>query len=91
MSSEEYIKLGILIGIEVKSLSPLMQNNFMNTLNMKGEYKSYPVSPEDLDSFLSQKQSDSLDGFNVTICRPLEIRTAYIQNVTAYINAAFVQ
>lgn len=49
------------------SLSPRMHEAALKAAELRGEYKEYPVKPEDLEDWLSHVKEFGLDGFNVTM------------------------
>lgn len=72
MSSAKYLKLGIIGWPLGYSLSPLMHNAALKAAGLQGEYKEYPVKPEDLESWL-ETEAPKLDGFNVTMPHKEEV------------------
>ncbi len=60
------MKFGILKYSNRKSLSPIMHNHYMKNLGISGEYGTYSVPPDELESFTAQSRSNQLDGYNVT-------------------------
>ena len=66
MATEKFWKLGIIGWPLGYSLSPLMHNVALKVASLKGEYKEYPVKPEDLERWL-ETEAPKLDGFNVTM------------------------
>ena len=64
--SSNYWKLGIVGWPLGYSLSPLMHQAALKAFGLEGEYKEYPVKPEDLDRWLKE-DAPKLDGFNVTM------------------------
>ncbi len=64
--AEKYWKLGIVGWPLGYSLSPLMHTAALKAAGLKGEYKEYPVKPEDLEKWLTA-EAPKLDGFNVTM------------------------
>ncbi|MBI3615054.1 MAG: shikimate dehydrogenase [Candidatus Omnitrophica bacterium] len=67
MPTEEYFKLGILGWPLGYSLSPGMHERALAAAGLKGEYREYPVKPEDLWGWLEQVPTLGLSGFNVTM------------------------
>lgn len=63
----KYFKLGILGYPLGYSLSPLIHTRALEAANLKGEYREYPVSPEDLWDWLAHVNDAGLTGFNVTM------------------------
>jgi shikimate dehydrogenase len=59
-------KLGIIGWPLGYSLSPRMHTAALAAAGLKGEYKEYPVAPENLDHWL-REEAPALDGFNVTM------------------------
>jgi len=49
------------------SLSPLIHERALERAGLKGEYREYPVQPEELWSWLEQVPALRLSGFNVTM------------------------
>ena len=47
-------------------MSPLMHTAALKAAGLKGEYKEYPVKPEELEHWL-ETEAPKLDGFNVTM------------------------
>ena len=62
-----YWKLGILGWPLGYSLSPLMHERALAAASLKGEYREYPVKPEELWGWLEQVPTLQLSGFNVTM------------------------
>ena len=60
------MKLGILKYSNRKSLSPKLHVYFMERLGIEGEYKTFSVPPDELESFILKSRNNSLDGFSVT-------------------------
>lgn len=66
--SEKFWKLGIIGWPLGYSLSPIMQEAALRAAGLQGEYKEYPVEPEDLERWLEiDAPRLRLDGFNVTM------------------------
>lgn len=56
------------IGYPIKhSLSPKLHNYWLEKYGIEGEYKSYEVKPEELESFLLTLKDRKLVGVNVTV------------------------
>ncbi len=70
--SSKYWKLGIVGWPLGYSLSPLMHTAALKAAGLEGEYKEYPVKPEELDHWL-ETEAPKLDGFNVTMPHKQEI------------------
>ncbi len=62
----KFWKLGIIGWPLGYSLSPLMHRAALKAAGLQGEYKEYPVKPEQLESWL-ETEAPKLDGFNVTM------------------------
>ena len=62
----KFWKLGIIGWPLGYSLSPKMHTAALKAAGLEGEYKEYPVKPEDLDHWL-ETEALKLDGFNVTM------------------------
>ena len=65
--SARYWKLGILGWPLGYSLSPLMHAAALKACGLEGEYKEYPVQPDDLWGWLEKVNDLGLSGFNVTM------------------------
>ncbi len=64
--SSKFWKLGIIGWPLGYSLSPKMHAAALKAAGLQGEYKEYPVKPEDLERWL-ETEAPKLDGFNVTM------------------------
>jgi len=62
----KFWKLGIIGWPLGYSLSPLMYTAALKAAGLEGEYKEYPVKPEELTRWL-ETEAPKLDGFNVTM------------------------
>lgn len=63
---DKHWKLGIIGWPLGYSLSPKMHMAALKAAGLQGEYKEYPVKPEDLERWL-KIEAPKLDGFNVTM------------------------
>ncbi|MBI3333360.1 MAG: shikimate dehydrogenase [Candidatus Omnitrophica bacterium] len=64
---KKFWRLGILGWPLGYSLSPLVHEQALKTAGLRGEYREYPVKPEDLWDWLGQVPALRLCGFNVTM------------------------
>jgi len=68
MGNDNIKKAGVIGWPVSHSLSPLLHNYWLKKYNIKGEYKAYPVEPENLPEFIDKLRDDSnFRGINVTI------------------------
>ena len=67
------LKFGILRSPTGHSLSEVMQTAALQHLNIKGEYKAYGVSKEDLKKVFLELKANGVKGLNVTIPHKIDI------------------
>lgn len=65
--TDKYWKLGIIGWPLGYSLSPLIHERALEHAGLKGEYREYPVKPEELWGWLEQVPALRLSGFNITM------------------------
>jgi len=64
----EPLKIYGLVGNPIEhSFSPAMHNAAFEKLNIPGEYRLFQKQPEELESFLSNLESENIHGLNVTV------------------------
>ncbi|MBU1061592.1 MAG: shikimate dehydrogenase [Candidatus Omnitrophica bacterium] len=79
-----------LIGWPVKhSLSPAMHNAAFEALNIKAEYKLFPVKPEELEDFLLNRKD--VKGFNITVPHKVRALHFFLEGTTVSHPHAFNQ
>ena len=66
MDDKKTMRFGVVKYSKRKSLSPVMHRYLMKSSGIEGEYDSHSVPPEELERFVIQSRTDTLDGYNVT-------------------------
>ncbi len=75
------LKLGILRSPTGHSLSSIMQTAALKHLNIKGEYNSYGINPEQLDKEFTDLKKSGIIGLNVTMPHKITI-IKYLDELT---------
>ncbi len=75
------LKLGILRSQTGHSLSSIMQTAALKHLNIKGEYHSYGINPEQLNEEFTKLKNSGITGLNVTMPHKITI-IKYLDELT---------
>ena len=86
-NEEKYYKFGI-IGFPIgHSLSSVMHEAALKSLDLKGEYQTLETKPEDLIDRIKMLKRDNFNGFNVTIPHKVPV-SLFLSKVDEYANLA---